>query len=220
MPVCDYLVGSVPGRQEEGTDLKEQFSDYQPITKAHSRTNSSNEPDENWSTSRDPQADLREDGKDWLNQTASRKRTAFSKGQVDGGSISRVEAETEITEFAENEHKINPAKHSLTLKRGHSLTYAALFLFTIILYARPAEFYPSALTSSIALIVGLMTLAIFVPSQLSIDGTLTARPREVNLILLLCLTGLLSIPLAYQPAEAWTHSMTPSSAALLFHCYD
>ena len=89
------------------------------------------------------------------------------------------------------------------LKRGHGLTYAALFLFTVVLYARPAEFYPSPLTASIAFIIGVITLAIFVPSQLSIDGTLTARPREVNLILLFLLTGFLSIPLAINPGQAW-----------------
>lgn len=89
------------------------------------------------------------------------------------------------------------------LKRGHSLTYVALFLFTVILYARPAEFYPSPLTNSIAFIAGIITLAIFFPSQLMVEGTLTARPREVNLVLLFCLTGLLSIPLAINPAEAW-----------------
>jgi len=89
------------------------------------------------------------------------------------------------------------------LRRGHALTYAALFLFTIILYARPAEFYPSPLTASIAFIVGLLTLAIFFPSQLAVEGTLSARPREVNLILVFGLTGLLSIPLAINPSEAW-----------------
>lgn len=89
------------------------------------------------------------------------------------------------------------------LRRGHAFTYSALFLFTVILYARPAEFYPSPLTASIALIVGLLTLTIFFPSQLAIEGTLSARPREVNLILLFCLTGLLSIPLAINPSEAW-----------------
>ena len=105
---------------------------------------------------------------------------------------------------------INPAdvkrgdlsKHTF-LQRGHALTYAALFLFTIILYARPAEFYPSPLTASIALIVGLLTLAIFFPSQLALESTLSARPREVNLILLFCVTSLLSIPLAINPFEAW-----------------
>jgi putative inorganic carbon (HCO3(-)) transporter len=89
------------------------------------------------------------------------------------------------------------------LKRGHALTYAGLFLFTIVLYARPAEFYPSPLTNSLAFIIAVATLIVFVPSQLSVDGTLTARPREVNLVLLFCLTGLLSIPLAVNPAEGW-----------------
>jgi O-antigen ligase len=89
------------------------------------------------------------------------------------------------------------------LKHGHAFSYAALFLFTVILYLRPAEFYPSALTASIALLVGIATLAFFVPTQLSLEGTLTARPREVNLVLLFCLTGLLSIPLAINREEAW-----------------
>lgn len=89
------------------------------------------------------------------------------------------------------------------LRRGHALTYVALFLFTVILYARPAEFYPSPLTASIALIVGLVTLAIFVSSQLSVEGTLSARPPEVNLALIFCLMGLVSIPMAINPATAW-----------------
>jgi O-antigen ligase len=89
------------------------------------------------------------------------------------------------------------------LKRGHTLTYAALFLFTVVLYARPAEIYPSAITNSIALIIGIATLAFFVPSQLALEGTPTARPPEVNFVLLFFLTGLLSIPLALNRLEAW-----------------
>ena len=97
-------------------------------------------------------------------------------------------------------NKTNPATF---LRRGHGLTYGALFLFTVILYARPGEFYTSPLTNSLAYIVGLITLIIFVVSQITVEGTLTARPREVNLVLLFCLTGILSIPLAINPATAW-----------------
>jgi O-antigen ligase len=89
------------------------------------------------------------------------------------------------------------------LKRGHAFSYVALFAFTSILYARPAEFYPSPLTASIALLVGIATLGFYIPTQLSLEGTLTARPREVNLVLLFCLTGLLSVPLAINRQEAW-----------------
>ena len=90
-----------------------------------------------------------------------------------------------------------------TSQRGHSFSYLGLFLFTVVLYARPAEFYPSPWTASIAFIIGILTLVIFIPSQLSQGGALTVRPREVNLALLFGLTGLLSIPLALNPSEAW-----------------
>jgi putative inorganic carbon (HCO3(-)) transporter len=96
-----------------------------------------------------------------------------------------------------------PTKSKWNLKRGHALSYAGIFLFTIVLYARPAEFYPSRVTASLALIIALATLAFFVPTQLSLEGTLTARPAEVNLVLLFCATGLLSIPLAINPPIAW-----------------
>jgi O-Antigen ligase len=95
------------------------------------------------------------------------------------------------------------ATSSTLLKRGHVFSYVALFLFTVILYVRPAEFYPSALTGSIALLVGVLTLGVFVPSQLFLEGSPTARPREVMLVLFFCLAGLLSIPLAIDPAQAW-----------------
>lgn len=96
------------------------------------------------------------------------------------------------------------ANEATLLKPGHTFSYAALFTFTIILYTRPAEFYPSPLTASLALIVALTTLVFFIPTQLSLEGNLTFRPREVNLVLMLCLCGFLSIPLAINRLEAWT----------------
>lgn len=94
-------------------------------------------------------------------------------------------------------------KSEWKLKRGHAISYAGLVLFTIILYVRPAEIYPSPLTASLALIVALATLGFFLPTQLSLEGTLTARPAEVNLVLLFCLTALLSIPFAINRFTAW-----------------
>lgn len=110
-----------------------------------------------------------------------------------------------------NDHKEEPPgnvisdqnKSSTFLKRSHAFSYAALFLFTAILYARPSEFYPSPFTASIALIAALVTLGFFIPTQLSLEGTLTARPPEVNFVLLFLLTGLLSVPLAMNPLDAW-----------------
>jgi O-antigen ligase len=89
-------------------------------------------------------------------------------------------------------------------RRGHAISYAGLFLFTVVLYFRPYELF-TALRSlnSMAFWLGVFTLAAFLPSQIATEGNLTARPREVNLLLLFCLAALISIPLAINPGEAW-----------------
>ena len=93
---------------------------------------------------------------------------------------------------------------SSPLKRGHSLTYLGLFIFTFLVYFRPYELFPSlAWLSRSALVVALLTLAVFIPTQLGLENRITANLREVKLGLGLLLTGLLSIPLAIDPAQAW-----------------
>ena len=89
-------------------------------------------------------------------------------------------------------------------KRGHGVTFAFLFVFSIVLYFRPYELIP-ALSGfkSMAFYVGIVTLAVYFITQMVLEGNLTARPREVNMILLLGIAGLLSIPFAIDPSEAW-----------------
>ena len=89
--------------------------------------------------------------------------------------------------------------------QGHKLTFLGLFIFSIVLYFRPYELVP-ALSSykSMAFFFGILTLAVYVPAQLILEGNLTARPREINLILLLGLAAFLSMPLASNPSEAYT----------------
>lgn len=90
------------------------------------------------------------------------------------------------------------------LKRGHMLSYLGLFLFTSVLYFRPYEFFPEyTFLFSLAFWVAVCTLAVFFPTQFMLEGSLTARPREVNLILLFTLLVLIGIPLATDPAMAW-----------------
>jgi putative inorganic carbon (HCO3(-)) transporter len=89
-------------------------------------------------------------------------------------------------------------------KRGHGLTFGLLFLFSVVLYFRPYELIP-ALSGfkTMAFWVGIVTLAVYFITQMAVEGNLTARPREVNMVLLLGIAGLLSIPFAIDPGEAW-----------------
>ncbi|HUS13366.1 MAG TPA: hypothetical protein VMZ30_23040, partial [Pyrinomonadaceae bacterium] len=101
-------------------------------------------------------------------------------------------------------HEKRSASAATLFKRGHGLTYVGLFLFTLVLYFRPYELIPalSSLTS-IAFWIAIPTIIVFVITQFSLEGNLTARPQEVNIVLLFVGTALLSIPLAINAGEAW-----------------
>jgi hypothetical protein len=89
-------------------------------------------------------------------------------------------------------------------RRAHALSFAGLFLFTVVLYFRPYELFPALSGfNSMAFVVAVPTLVVVFATQFTREGNLTARPREVNLVLLFVLTALLSIPLALNRGEAW-----------------
>ena len=88
--------------------------------------------------------------------------------------------------------------------RGHGLTFACLFVFSVVLYVRPYELIPAfSGFKTMAFWVGIVTLSVYAISHVALEGNLTARPREVNMVLLVGLGALLSIPFAVDPGEAW-----------------
>jgi O-antigen ligase len=85
----------------------------------------------------------------------------------------------------------------------------------VILFVRPYEFVEElAALTSMALVAGSVTFAIYVVTQLYAEGTLTARVREIDLLLLLCVAGLASIPLAISREEAWATFLSPFARAV------
>nr|MBA3804615.1 O-antigen ligase family protein [Acidobacteriota bacterium] len=110
-----------------------------------------------------------------------------------------------------------PKRAKPALRRGHALSYAGLFLFTLILYFRPYELFTSLSSfSSLAYWSAVATLAIYFPSQLALEGTLFSRPREVNLLLLFCLVALVGIPLASDRGEALDTFIDFVKAVMMF----
>ena len=103
------------------------------------------------------------------------------------------------------------------LRRGHALSFAGLFLFLLVLYIRPYEFFPSALwMRSMAFWIAMLTLAVYVPTQLGLDGKLTVWTREAKLVLLLLLFALLSIPQALDSQLAWNGFVDYLKVVLMF----
>jgi O-antigen ligase len=147
-----------------------------------------------------------------------RKRTGLPAAEVEDLSRGRALSAEEFPEPKVDEAKFDEGKKdkpaeppaiigaedNWNLNRGHLTTFIALYLFSIVLYFRPYELIP-ALSSftSMAFVIGVITLSIYAISQFVIEGNLTARPREINLILLFVVTAFLSMPLATNPGEAW-----------------
>ena len=176
-----------------------EFSDYEPVTSSK--------------RSAEKAPHLHEDWKE-VNRDGLRTADSHSKSQDQSEPLNPISK----TEPIQNGKSLGKVLKKEVLARGHGLTYASLFLFTAVLFFRPYELFTalSGLTS-LAFWIGVVTIAIFFPSQLALEGSITARPREVSLILLLAALALLSIPLAINPGEAWlTFSDTFVRAVLIF----
>ena len=96
-----------------------------------------------------------------------------------------------------------PGDHWLW-RRGHGATFVLLFIFSVVLYVRPYEFFPSLSGfTQMAFYTGVATILVFAFSQLAVEGNLAARPREINLALLIGVAAILSMPMAVSIGDAW-----------------
>lgn len=112
-----------------------------------------------------------------------------------------------------------PAKiHAETwvARRGHLFTYAGLFIFTAFVFFRPYELFDAPILREGAQWVAIITLLVYLPAQLAAEGNLTARPREVNLALILLALALLSVPTAISPGEGWDSFVEFLKVILIF----
>lgn len=103
-------------------------------------------------------------------------------------------------------------------KSGHTLTYVGIFLFALVVYFRPYEWIPafSGLTS-LAFVIALVTVLIYLPTQLVTEGSLTILTTEVKCILFIAFWALLTMPIAKDPGLAWqTFNETFSKIILIF----
>ena len=104
------------------------------------------------------------------------------------------------------------------MRGGHNLTYIGLYLFSILVFYRPYEmFAPLEFLSTSAYYFALATLALYVPAQLSAEGSLTVLSTEIKCIIAMTLIALVTMPIAKDPSTAWTtFNETFFKAVLMF----
>jgi O-antigen ligase len=100
--------------------------------------------------------------------------------------------------------------------KGHTFTFVMLIVYTALAYFRPYELSPALeWTVSLPFWIAVAMLVIFIPSQFMAEGNVTARPKEVNLALLLGLIAIISIPQAIDRWLAWETFYTLYSKTLI-----
>jgi putative inorganic carbon (hco3(-)) transporter len=150
-------------------------------------------------------------------------RTEFHVSQA---SDTQPETETNYIEQAKSKKRKKKVEKDLELlggekwlkRNGHNFTYAGLYLFSILVFFRPYELIPAlSFLSTAAFIFAVATLAVYIPTQLSTEGSLTVLPTEVKCILVMTLIALVTMPIAKDPPTAWaTFNETFIKAVLMF----
>lgn len=97
-------------------------------------------------------------------------------------------------------NKRNDAEKALR----HLWTYVGVFLFTLILYFRPYELItPLKDFKSMALVAALLTVVVYVVTQLNAGGPFSIVTTEIKCILFLAAMAMITIPFARDPGTAW-----------------
>lgn len=132
------------------------------------------------------------------------QETSDANGEAWPSALSRTPARRKTNEKKNDAPPVETQPRGWLTGRGHAVTFLGLFLFTAVVYFRPYEWSASlGFLSSLAWWLALFTLVVYLPLQLALENNLTARPREVNLVLLLCLAALLSMLRPVDRGESW-----------------
>jgi O-antigen ligase len=102
------------------------------------------------------------------------------------------------------------------VRNGHTLTFVALYLFSIMVLYRPYELIGAlGFMKATAFYFALATLALYIPSQIVAEGNLTILSTDVKAILAMALIALVTIPIAKDPGTAWDSFNEPFIKAVV-----
>jgi putative inorganic carbon (HCO3(-)) transporter len=128
---------------------------------------------------------------------------AFSGDEQNGLNYAELQKQKRGQKKAEQDRKLLSRDRWLG-RKGHTLTYIGIFLFTLVVYFRPYELTPAlAGFRSLALIIAVATLLVYLPTQFASEGSLTILTTEVKCVLFIAFWALLTIPIAKEPSTAW-----------------
>src|SRR5215510_8242451 len=83
----------------------------------------------------------------------------------------------------------------------HGLAFAGVYLFTLMLYARPNDLFPALGAFPLVKIVAIGSLLIYIGSKSSAGGRLTVWTTEMTMLMVIAALGVLFMPFAAFPKD-------------------
>lgn len=152
------------------------------------------------------------------NTTAATRSDPLNAPQIDTGNDKPRMPATRAEKLQRriDEDATMLKKERWLVRNGHTMTFVALYLFSVMVLFRPYEIVPGlGFLSATAFYFALVTLGLYIPSQLATEGNLTMLSTEVKAILALTLIAIINMPIAKDPALAWETFNDPFIKAVL-----
>src|SRR6266511_4208754 len=84
----------------------------------------------------------------------------------------------------------------------HWLAFAGVYLFTLMLYARPNDLFPALGDFPLVKIVSISVLLIYIGSKISAGEKLSVWTLEMTMLVVIAALGLLLMPIAASPNQS------------------
>jgi putative inorganic carbon (hco3(-)) transporter len=99
--------------------------------------------------------------------------------------------------------QIEGAARGNSARGAHGLSYAGLFLFTLLLYVRPNDTFPEVFgTFPLVKIIAILTLLIYLVSKLTRGEPVSVWPIELKMLGVITFLGIIFIPFAITPQDS------------------
>src|SRR5262245_775799 len=140
----------------------------------------------------------------------TRPGTLFNRGAMKSGACFKAQARpgapsnrmTVRSSAVEKSGEISLSLEAGAGRGKHGLAFAGVYLFTLMLYARPNDLFPAIGAFPLVKLVAIGSLLIYIGSKSSAGGRLTVWMTEMTMLMVIAALGVLFMPFAAFPKDS------------------
>jgi putative inorganic carbon (hco3(-)) transporter len=136
-----------------------------------------------------------------FNLRATRSRDVLSSQRRPGALFNRRAKSPNAVEYG-GETRLPFTSDAEATRGKHWLAFAGVYIFTLMLYARPNDLIPGIGSFPLVKIVAISVLLIYIGSKISAGERLSVWTLEMSMLMVIAALGLLLMPIAASPQQS------------------